>query len=230
MPRRRPYNRRKKTYRKYRKGNRNPRNRIVTSKLSGPAQQPDRLMVKLKYTQKIDFSGANTVAQIFRANGLFDPDLSGSGFQPNGFDQYAAFYTRYRVHAAKIEGWYITDAATAGGTAVVSIAPSSTPTTVGGAFEGIIGNPYVKWCTVGPSSGENNQKLTNYVSIQKFQGKPGVKYDDVNAALIGALPSRETYWICEASAVDGISNVDMTGIFCITYYCEFYDRRQLSRS
>lgn len=205
-------------------------NRITTAKLGGPAQQPDRLMVKLKYTQRIPFSGSSLVTQVFRANGLFDPDLSGTGFQPNGFDQYAALYTRYRVHASKIEGWYIADIAGSGAAVVTSITPSQNPTAVGGTFEGIIGNPFVKWCTLGPSTGENNQKLSNYTSIQKIQGKPGVKYDDVNAAPVDGLPARQTYWICETGSIDNISNVDITGIFCITYYCEFFDRRQLSRS
>jgi hypothetical protein len=39
--------------------------------------------------------------QIYRANSVFDPDRTGGGHQPLGFDQAAALYNRYRVHAFK---------------------------------------------------------------------------------------------------------------------------------
>jgi len=37
----------------------------------------------------------------FRLNGLFDPDFSLGGHQPMGFDEWSAFYGRYRVKSAK---------------------------------------------------------------------------------------------------------------------------------
>lgn len=39
----------------------------------------------------------------YRLNSLFDPDLSGTGKQPLGFDQYSTLYGRYRVLKAKVE-------------------------------------------------------------------------------------------------------------------------------
>jgi len=41
-------------------------------------------------------------AYIFRANSLFDPDFTGTGAQPLGFDQMAAMYNRYTVTNAQI--------------------------------------------------------------------------------------------------------------------------------
>lgn len=45
--------------------------------------------------------GALDVHQ-FRANSLFDPDLTGTGHQPFGFDQAALYYNHYDVLSAKI--------------------------------------------------------------------------------------------------------------------------------
>ncbi len=61
----------------------------------------------MKYTQNILLSvgvaGLTGAEQVFRLNSLFDPDLSGVGHQPYGFDQVAAFYKHYRVEKATIE-------------------------------------------------------------------------------------------------------------------------------
>ena len=39
----------------------------------------------------------------FAANGLFDPDVTGAGHQPYGFDQMMALYNHYTVIGAKIK-------------------------------------------------------------------------------------------------------------------------------
>lgn len=41
-------------------------------------------------------------AHVFRANSMFDPDFTGGGNQPLGFDQMAAMYNRFTVTHAQI--------------------------------------------------------------------------------------------------------------------------------
>ncbi len=52
-----------------------------------------------KYTELFTSSVATITGtqQIMRLNSLFDPDSTGVGHQPLGFDQIAALYNRYRV-------------------------------------------------------------------------------------------------------------------------------------
>lgn len=57
----------------------------------------------------------------FRLNSLFDPDFTGTGAQPTGFDQWMALYDRYRVLATEID-WNLT-AATAAAQVVATGAP-----------------------------------------------------------------------------------------------------------
>lgn len=46
---------------------------------------------------------ATVTSRLFRLNSLYDPDLSGLGTQPVGYDQWAAFYNKYRVVSTEVE-------------------------------------------------------------------------------------------------------------------------------
>lgn len=67
--------------------------------VSGSSSVPDHVTVCLRYAQVVALSTASTgyAENIFRINSVFDPDYSGAGSQPVGFDQWAAFYSQYRV-------------------------------------------------------------------------------------------------------------------------------------
>lgn len=45
-------------------------------------------------------------AWTFRVNSLFDPDFTGAGSQPVGYDQFSALYGRYDVHSVRFEIQY----------------------------------------------------------------------------------------------------------------------------
>lgn len=78
-----------------------------TTGLSVGAPIPDRMVTKLSYYQVITLTGgAGIQDQVFSLNCLYDPDISGGGHQPRGFDQWASFYARYRVVAvsARVTG------------------------------------------------------------------------------------------------------------------------------
>jgi len=58
----------------------------------------------LRYAQSnvIDVANFGTSQQVFRANSLFDPDYTGAGHQPNGFDQLIAAYNHFTVLRARL--------------------------------------------------------------------------------------------------------------------------------
>lgn len=69
-----------------------------------PTLMPDRLRVPLKYDQRIVITSTvgALVTQIYRGNSCYDPDYTGGGQQPVGFDQWSAFYASYMCYASKI--------------------------------------------------------------------------------------------------------------------------------
>ncbi|WP_445775552.1 hypothetical protein [Shewanella sp.] len=66
---------------------------------------PKTTCVKLRYCDTVTINpGLGTVGyHSFRANSCFDPDYTGTGHQPLGFDQWSTFYNHYIVVGAKIK-------------------------------------------------------------------------------------------------------------------------------
>ena len=62
-------------------------------------------MVRHKYCTTIGLDpGTGTIATYsFRTNSMYDPDRTGIGHQPRGFDQYAVNYNHYTVIGSKIK-------------------------------------------------------------------------------------------------------------------------------
>lgn len=66
---------------------------------------PDQYICRLVYEQhaRINPALSPSTVQTFNLNSVFDPDRSGTGHQPRGYDQLAALYDRYRVLAVDCE-------------------------------------------------------------------------------------------------------------------------------
>lgn len=60
---------------------------------------PQRFRAKLRYNENVSLSstGGSLNAYTFVANGLFDPNNTGTGHQPMYFDQYMLIYNHYKV-------------------------------------------------------------------------------------------------------------------------------------
>ncbi len=64
---------------------------------------PARIRAKLIYQRQRSTTvavGLNT--QQYRGNSVFDPDLTGTGQQPRGFDEYSVLYSKYYVVGSSI--------------------------------------------------------------------------------------------------------------------------------
>jgi hypothetical protein len=69
------------------------------------------LTFKYSDFQTITLLTVTGVTQIYNLNSLFDPDRTGTGHQPYGYDQLAAMYNRYRVLRTK---WKVVFATSSG--------------------------------------------------------------------------------------------------------------------
>jgi len=84
----------------------------------GPLQygMPNSIITKLRYCEPLTIvstSGA-TNYNIFRANGITDPDYTNAGHQPLYRDAFAQFYDYYTVLGSRINVTFLSRSATAG--------------------------------------------------------------------------------------------------------------------
>lgn len=65
---------------------------------------PTKLKVNLRFAQNISLNPNVTgvATQVYRANDLYDPDFTGVGNQPRGFDQLMTLYDHFVVIGSKI--------------------------------------------------------------------------------------------------------------------------------
>lgn len=95
----------KKRYAKRRPYRRRRRKQLKRYKKMPPLGGfPTSMKVRLKYVETFSLNPSASVAsiQVYRANSLFDPNLTGVGHQPSNFDKLATIYDRYTVVGSKI--------------------------------------------------------------------------------------------------------------------------------
>uniref|UniRef100_UPI00404823FF hypothetical protein n=1 Tax=Shewanella sp. TaxID=50422 RepID=UPI00404823FF len=89
-----------------------------------PVGFPKTNAVKLRYVEHVTLdAGIGAIASYaYRANSCFDPNYTGTGHQPNGFDQWSTFYNHYIVVGALMKATFtMADATAAGGIAMCGI-------------------------------------------------------------------------------------------------------------
>ena len=65
---------------------------------------PTSMKTTLRYVSRIDMQPTSTavVFASYRANGMFDPEVTLGGHQPRGFDEFMNVYSTYTVTGAKV--------------------------------------------------------------------------------------------------------------------------------
>lgn len=211
----------------------NPRTVAV---YKAPSDRMVKQMVTMRYSSAFTLDptlGGITDVHVFSANGMFDPDISGTGHQPRGFDQYMPLFDHYVV------------------TSAVMRADFSWPTTTGTIREPLVvgiglnddtgghlsnsydyqENAYTKYKLLGPgATGSDTLTVYNSVIPSKFLGRSGALNDPQLKGSVSANPTEQVFFDVFASPLTG-NNVD--SIFAtiqITYTCYLIEPRLPSAS
>lgn len=226
--------RKKRSYRKKSIKDRVPRRdpRRYADITWSPTNLADRTMVKLKYMERIVFTSTAGVqsSQVFRGNSLFDPNQTGTGQQPLGFDEWCNFYANYRVKGAKINVQYVSPSSTTSATQTwdVALYPALVTTIADQASAKV--QPLVKY-RMG-NLGSNTIRLSSYVSTSKMFGtnKKAIDINDDYGALINTNPVNVWFFNMCCQPCDQSTSGSIVAYVTITYYAEFYNKKTLALS
>jgi hypothetical protein len=183
--------------------------------------------VKLRYVDKrnLDPGTDSTISWIFSANGVYDPDITGTGGQPRFFDQWAAMYGRYCVEASSITAVFIAGSSTSTYTAMCGIDVRSdvtAQTTYGSYLEGRLTRvkPHV------PNSGGPAVCTVKHgVNVAKWFALTQASDRDSLTAATSANPAQQLYYHVFASDADPAGG-DPGASWCtvtVDYTLRFYD-------
>ena len=179
---------------------------------------PTRTITQLMYTDQFDVvctSGALSV-YTFNSNGLYDPDQTGTGHQPLGFDQYAAQYNRYRVLATEYDVHFGNPAVSYSSLrcAVAHVNGSTVPSN-----PAIFEIPYSKYGVVSTYGAPLRLQGTFDLTILNSDPQK-YKIDDRYSALVTGNPA-EVMYIHLAIMPNASATVRVHVRF--VYHVEFYD-------
>lgn len=198
---------------------------------------PTAVRVPLSFTRRTSMTtaGGSTATQVFTGNGLFDPDVTGVGGQPLGYDQWSAFYSRYRCLASSIEVNATTPDITTNDQGIISLVV--VPSTLSSVFTDIdaaASSPYGKLRIVNGLSGGAGpfRPISSLMETDVIMGVPkaAVLSDDTLQSVTTSNPANPWYWHIVGQNTDGAAGVVIQLTVKLTYLVDFFDMSLLSQS
>lgn len=206
--------------------------KIVTC-VSRQVSCPDRMIVDLRYAEPfLSFSGAVSGDQVYNLNSCFDPDRIGGGHQPQGFDQWSAFYNRYRVLSCLVQVDFVNSSAGTVTKALVTATNNVAAILTALAYNNASENPG-SWTTMmATSAGNNIKSFKKRFYPHQITGVTRAQYDvdDRFQALTSADPTELIVVHICAQDFAFTSNITMEMNVRLTYNVEMWDRNQLLQS
>lgn len=211
-------------------------NKPTRTKMS-PLIVPDISRTKLRYVDRIQLTptlGFNALQQ-YRGNSIFDPDFTGTGSSVVGLAQWSLFYEKYLVRASKIKFQVVelqSDENPNDETVECALLPTARATVSSNDPQRLGENTYGKFRVMFPQTNgsPNTTWMGSYMSTAKIRAtsKQQVTSDSSFHSVVTTNPSTQWYWNIMLQCADEASTHTYLVYVTITYYVEFFERKELS--
>lgn len=215
----------KRTYRKRRVTRRRTvRRKTNLYKGVGPAGHQ---FMKLPYTELYQASIAANASSSrqWRLNNLYDPNATGTGYQPTYFQQMAAMYTEYIVYAVKVDCRISVASSTTNMYYPIAVITPYAGTTGWNNAQDQMSEPGSQWRWMIPG-----QKMANFKAYYKNSTLFGVtkkKYSneqDYTATCTSSSgPTSQSNMQVVVYNLDGGNAISMATEMKLVYYVKFYN-------
>lgn len=195
---------------------------------------PSHKTVSLRYADTYDLTPASAGAlaeNVFKINSVFDPDDSGLGHQPLGFDEWAIIYNRYVVKGAKITAKFQCSGTT-GLPILCGILLDNNNSLTTAVPSAMIENGRSAYCSIRDQINESiSPTMKKYFSAKKWFGVKDVNDNGNLKALTTSNPVSLAYahvWACDATGTAVDDTIYATVV--IDYIVEFSEPKDIAQS
>lgn len=173
-------------------------------------------------------TGGVPASYVFSLNGMYDPDITGLGHQPLGFDQLVGtMYNHYTVIGARARVTGYNNDTSTGQILILQIKDTNAIST---DVENILENGQSRWCTLAPKgSGPCVKTLSINCSPSKFFGRDVMS----STTYQGTASSNPSDGVFLHITAQPVSNADTLSLRCtvvIEYIAMLTEPRQLGSS
>lgn len=220
-PRKR-FNRRRRRY-----------SRSQVTLVSRRAPIPDKTLIKLRYVADIEInpSLSSVGTHVFSANGMYDVDITGTGHQPLGFDQWMNFYQYYTVVGSKISARFMPTSSTpAVGSALcgIRVVNNSIPITTPETLREQNNNG---WRSIGTANASNGALVVKKFSAKRFFGRQFIVGAADYIGTDSANPTNQAFyhvWVSSTQASGDTANTTVN--VTVTFVAMLTERADLVAS
>ena len=167
---------------------------------------PEVFRTTLVYFEQINFVAVTTPQlYIFRGNGPYDPNQTGTGSQPVGYDNLATFYSSIGTVASRITITLMNNTQTV---VQLALAPTLASNTVSSYEQLRYFGKAVKLLDLDGTSrgGRSHGKIIHTGVSVAVVGKP---WDNDFSSLVTAVPYQQWYWTIAFQNSDQASNLSV---------------------
>lgn len=216
-----------------------PKRRVRRSRGLPLTGFPNRTIARMRYGHQftLDATAIAPAKQVYSCNSCYDPDLTGTGHQPRGFDQMMAVYNHCTVIGAKITARFMNPGNTNLVPSNVGIAISAGAEFVStSTLQDVLENKYVtRPRLAGPmgltNGGANSVVLTKKFSSKRFFGKKTIVGDALYRHNDSSNPTEQAFF--EVFAYPNVSGYNPEALLVevqIDYICVFTEPKILPAS
>lgn len=212
-------------------------NAVIWGRLAMVDPFPPGRDYSLTYGQAVTLGngavGTFGTEQVFRLNSLADPDFTGGGHQPYGFDTLQTIYSRYKVHSVMIELTFNTPSNNEIVASMVS-APQDPVTLSSFDLNTLIERPNVDLQPI--SQNEPVKRIVKTFNIWDIVGMTKSQFDaDISdyASTVVLNPIKVAFLRLAMAESSGTLAQDVANVSVhikLTYHCRLWDRKTLAQS
>jgi hypothetical protein len=182
---------------------------------------PLERLVKMRYSSYVDFAGTSGVleTQVVSCGDIHDPDISGIGHQPLGYDQWTTFFGDYVVVRSRIEVTFMYNQAQSANTQpVVGIYRDNSSAAAASSWTTLLEQGRSVHAVLPPSMSTPVTKLTlDYDARRDFNLKDIKDNTDRIGGSFGASPTEMMYYVIWVQGRDQSTTSASAIVYTVDY-------------